>query len=106
MFSVSAVACSEQKTPRSSSSLRIDSGTGQKGNAPHSSNRRRGTRTRQAATAAKLHARGYRSTPRITPLVGTPVPAVTSACSTPGVWLTAVPRTWRTPSATPFRPWM
>ena len=40
------------------------------------------------------------------PLVGTPVPAVTSTCSTASTWLTEVPRTWRTPSAMPFMPWM
>ena len=40
------------------------------------------------------------------PLVGTPVPAVTSTFSTPGTWFTDVPRTCRTPSAMPFMPWM
>ena len=40
------------------------------------------------------------------PLVGTPVPAVTSTCSAPSTWLTEVPRTWRTASAMPFMPWM
>ena len=38
--------------------------------------------------------------------IGTPVPAVTRTCSTPGTWLTEVPRNWRTPSAIPFIPWM
>ena len=33
---------------------------------------------------------------RIKPLVGTPVPAVTRTGPSPGTWLTAVPRTWRT----------
>jgi hypothetical protein len=37
--------------------------------------------------------RAQRSTPRIKPLVGTPVPAVTTTCSVPSTWLTAVPRT-------------
>ena len=45
-----------------------------------------------------------RSTPRTRPLVGTPVPAVTTTCSRPGTWLTEVPRTSRTPSAMPFMP--
>ena len=44
--------------------------------------------------------------PRISPEVGTPVPAVTSTCSTSGTWLTEVPRSCRTPSAMPFMPWM
>src|SRR5439155_10076151 len=48
----------------------------------------------------------YRSTPSTSPLVGTPVPAVTSTCSAPSTWLTDVPRTCRTPSAMPFIPWM
>jgi hypothetical protein len=43
---------------------------------------------------------------RITPLVGTPVPAVTSTFWTSGTGLTDVPRTWRTASAIPFMPWM
>ena len=43
---------------------------------------------------------------RIRPLVGTPVPAVTRTGPSPGTWLTAVPRTWRTASAMPFMPWM
>src|ERR1700720_628682 len=43
---------------------------------------------------------------RISPDVGTPVPAVTSTCSTLSTWLTDVPRSWRTPSAMPFMPWM
>ncbi len=47
-----------------------------------------------------------RSTPRMSPLVGTPVPDVTTTCSTDGTWFTPVPRTWRTPSAIPFMPWM
>ena len=47
-----------------------------------------------------------RSTPRMSPLVGTPVPAVTTMCSSPEIWLTAVVRTWRTPSAMPLMPWM
>jgi predicted ATPase len=34
-----------------------------------------------------------RSMPRMRPLVGTPVPAVTSTCSTSSTWLTLVPRT-------------
>ncbi len=49
---------------------------------------------------------GQRSTPRMSPLVGTPVPDVTTTCSTDGTWFTPVPRTWRTPSAIPFMPWM
>ena len=44
--------------------------------------------------------------PRMRPDVGTPVPAVTSTCSTLSTWLTDVPRSWRTPSAMPFMPWM
>ena len=44
--------------------------------------------------------------PKIKPLVGTPVPAVTSTLCTSATWLAAVPRTWRTASATPFMPWM
>src|SRR5580704_19532663 len=47
---------------------------------------------------------GQLSTPRMSPLVGTPVPAVTSTWLTSGTWLTDVPRTWRTPSAMPFIP--
>ena len=47
---------------------------------------------------------GQLSTPRMSPLVGTPVPAVTSTWLTSGTWLTEVPRTWRTPSAMPFIP--
>ena len=43
---------------------------------------------------------------RISPLVGTPVPAVTSTWSTSGTGFTEVPRTWRTASAMPFMPWM
>ncbi len=43
---------------------------------------------------------------RISPLVGTPVPAVTSTWGTSGSWLTDVPRSWRTASAMPFMPWM
>ena len=39
-------------------------------------------------------------------LVGHPVPAVTSTCSTPGTWLHDVPRIWRTASVMPFMPWM
>ncbi len=35
---------------------------------------------------------GQRWRPRIMPLVGTPVPAVTSTCSTSGTWFTDVPR--------------
>src|SRR5690606_11089621 len=46
------------------------------------------------------------SAPRIRPLVGTPVPAVTSMCRTESGWLTEVLRTSRTPSAMPFMPWM
>ena len=44
--------------------------------------------------------------PRIRPLVGTPVPAVTRTCSTSATWLHEVPRIWRTASAIPFIPWM
>lgn len=44
------------------------------------------------------------SGPSMRPLVGTPVPAVTSTGPSPGTWLTAVPRTWRTASAMPFIP--
>ena len=47
-----------------------------------------------------------RSAPSTSPLVGTPVPAVTTTWSTSSTWLTALPRTWRTPSAMPFMPWM
>ena len=43
---------------------------------------------------------------RMRPLVGTPVPAVTTTFSTPSTWFTEVPRIWRTPSAMPFMPWM
>src|SRR5580693_3090540 len=43
---------------------------------------------------------------RMRPLVGTPVPAVTRTGPSPGTWLTAVPRIWRTASAMPFMPWM
>ena len=46
------------------------------------------------------------SWPKISPLVGTPVPAVTSTLRTWPTWLTAVPRTWRTASAMPFMPWI
>src|SRR6185312_6882101 len=43
---------------------------------------------------------------RISALVGTPVPEVTSTCSTSSTWLWDVPRTCRTPSVMPFMPWM
>ena len=46
------------------------------------------------------------SGPSIRPLVGTPVPAVTSTGPSPLTWLTEVPRIWRTASAMPFMPWM
>ncbi len=52
-----------------------------------------------AGHASKAH-------PRMSPDVGTPVPAVTSTCSTSGTGFTEVPRSWRTPSAMPFMPWM
>ena len=42
---------------------------------------------------------GQMDQPRISPDMGTPVPAVTSTCSTSSTWLTDVPRRWRTPSA-------
>src|SRR5262249_5112321 len=51
-------------------------------------------------------ASGSQARPRIKPLVGQPVPAVTSACSTPGTWLHDVPRICRTHSVMPFMPWM
>ncbi len=44
------------------------------------------------------------SAARMSPLVGTPVPAVTSTGPSPGTWLTDVPRTCLTPSAMPFMP--
>src|SRR4051812_9727214 len=50
------------------------------------------------------HQRLHLSTPNISADVGTPVPPVTSTCSTSATWLTDVPRTWRTPSAMPFMP--
>src|SRR3954454_8493435 len=50
------------------------------------------------------HQRLHLSTPNISADVGTPVPPVTSTCSTSVTWLTDVPRTWRTPSAIPFMP--
>jgi hypothetical protein len=56
-----------------------------------------------ANNAFELHQLSY---PRIRPEVGTPVPAVTSTCSTSGTGLTDVPRSCRTPSAMPFMPWM
>src|SRR6185503_6508843 len=37
----------------------------------------------------------------MSPDVGTPVPAVTSTCSTSGTWFTEVPQSWRKPSADP-----
>ena len=43
---------------------------------------------------------------RIRPLVGQPVPAVTSTCSTSSTWLHDVPRIWRTASVILFIPWM
>ena len=43
---------------------------------------------------------------RMSALVGTPVPEVTSTCSTSSTWLHDVPRIWRTPSVMPFIPWM
>ena len=50
-------------------------------------------------------ARGQ-AAPMTRPLVGTPVPAVTSTGPSPGTWLTEVPRTCLTASAIPFIPWM
>ena len=46
------------------------------------------------------------SCPRIIPLVGTPTPAVTSTWSFFAGWFSDVPRISRTPSFTPFIPWM
>src|SRR5690606_27374037 len=46
------------------------------------------------------------SCPRIMALVGTPTPAVTRTWSFFAGWLTEVPRISRTPSFTPFMPWM
>src|SRR5580692_750453 len=51
-------------------------------------------------------AREDQAGPRIRPLVGTPVPAVTSTGPSPPTWFTEVPRICRTPSAMPFMPWM
>jgi hypothetical protein len=48
---------------------------------------------RATGEEAGEEAGAQRSTPRINPLVGTPVPAVTTTCSVPSTWLTAVPRT-------------
>ena len=61
-------------------------------------------RRRRARRRPRPQRRVERSTPRTNPLVGTPVPAVTTTCSTSGTWLTEVPRTRRTPSAMPFMP--
>jgi hypothetical protein len=52
----------------------------------------------------EMNVEAQRSTPRTRPLVGTPVPAVTTTCSSPATWLTDVPRTRRTASAIPFMP--
>src|SRR5699024_3104091 len=51
-------------------------------------------------------ARAVDQTVRTSPEVGTPVPAVTMSFSAPGTWFTDWPRSWRTPSAMPFMPWM
>src|SRR5690606_35522769 len=62
----------------------------------------RGADLRARRCAAPAHP----DAPRIRPLVGTPVPAVTSTlCTSPG-WFTDVPRSSRTASAMPFIPWM
>ena len=68
---------------------------------------------RRALTGGRAHerpaprdARRVQPGPRIRPLVGTPVPAVTSTGPSPGTWFTESPRTWRTASAMPFMPWM
>jgi hypothetical protein len=37
--------------------------------------------------------KSYRSAPRMSPLVGTPVPEVTNTCSTSETWFTDDPRT-------------
>ena len=63
----------------------------------------RSARTSPTTTAGRQVIGDY---PRINPDVGTPVPAVTSTCSTSSTWLTDVPRSCRTPSAMPFMPWM
>jgi hypothetical protein len=47
-----------------------------------------------------------RSRDSMSALVGTAVPAVTRTFSTFDTWFTDVPRTWRTPSAMPFMPWI
>ncbi len=59
---------------------------------------------RRGRGACESEKPAQRSTPRTSPLVGTPVPAVTTTCSTSGTWLTEVPRTSRAPSAIPFMP--
>ena len=60
----------------------------------------------QLESVQARHAANLGQADRINPLVGTPVPAVTRRCSTSSTGLTEVPRTWRTPSAMPFMPWM
>ena len=47
---------------------------------------------------------GPQAGPRMRPLVGTPVPAVTSTGPSPGTWFTELPRTCLTASAMPFMP--
>ena len=68
---------------------------------PHRYRRHRTASPRDVARRAVTYAR-----PRMSPLVGHPVPAVTSTCSTSGTWLHDVPRICRTASAMPFMPWM
>ena len=63
-------------------------------------------RPHHGGRAAKWGSTGPGPQDRMRPLVGTPVPAVTSTGPSPGTWLTEVPRTWRTASAMPFMPWM
>ncbi len=60
----------------------------------------------QPAPGVSRSERGALRRSATSPLVGTPVPAVTSTCGTSGSWLTDVPRSWRTASAMPFMPWM
>lgn len=64
---------------------------------------RRPPRNRAAPGSAKAGSR-VQSAPRISALVGTPVPAVATTLRTPSGWLAEVPRTSRTASAIPFMP--